>query len=389
MNSSLLQHPSNCSLALVHRADVLPHPSISEGAKFGALGGVFCISCGSGEGRTASKLWPQLRNFVVVGEYDPVGINLPTIEVRFEHLNVDAEAYVGDRALPTVSNFFVNIFQGFLNYLHIIPSRKLPLAILQDVSGIIKPARLTLLLGPPSSGKTTLLRALAGELHRDLKVSGNVTYNGCGMNEFVPQRTSAYTSQHDLHIGELTVRETLAFSARCQGVGSRYDIDIFPSVIMYSKILGLEVCADTMVGDQMLRGISGGQKKRVTTGEMLVGPARALFMDEISTGLDTSTTFHIVNSIKNSIHILQGTCVISLLQPAPETYDLFDDIILLSDGHIVYQGPREYVLEFFERMGFKCPDRKGVADFLQEVISSTRMFFEFSRTIRSICYCLG
>ncbi|KAI8547246.1 hypothetical protein RHMOL_Rhmol07G0179600 [Rhododendron molle] len=138
---------------------------------------------------------------------------------------------------------------------------------------------------------------------------------------------------------------------------------------MYSKILGLEVCADTMVGDQMLRGISGGQKKRVTTGEMLVGPARALFMDEISTGLDTSTTFHIVNSIKNSIHILQGTCVISLLQPAPETYDLFDDIILLSDGHIVYQGPREYVLEFFEHMGFGCPDRKGVADFLQEVTS--------------------
>lgn len=102
-------------------------------------------------------------------------------------------------------------------------------------------------------------------------------------------------------------------------------------------------------------------------GEMLVGPSRALFMDEISTGLDSSTTFQIVNSIKQSIHILKGTAVISLLQPAPETYDLFDDIILLSDGKIVYQGPRENVLEFFECMGFKCPERKGVADFLQEV----------------------
>lgn len=100
----------------------------------------------------------------------------------------------------------------------------------------------------------------------------------------------------------------------------------------------------------------------------MVGPARALFMDEISTGLDSSTTFQIVNSIKQSIHILEGTTVISLLQPAPETYDLFDDIILLSDGEIVYQGPRESVLEFFEHMGFKCPERKGVADFLQEVI---------------------
>lgn len=105
----------------------------------------------------------------------------------------------------------------------------------------------------------------------------------------------------------------------------------------------------------------------IDAGEMLVGPARALFMDEISTGLDSSTTFQIVNSLRQSIHILNGTAIISLLQPAPETYDLFDDIVLLSDGQIVYQGPREDVLEFFESVGFKCPERKGVADFLQEV----------------------
>jgi ABC-type multidrug transport system ATPase subunit len=144
--------------------------------------------------------------------------------------------------------------------------------------------------------------------------------------------------------------------------------NLFQMLTQTLQILGLEVCADTMVGDDMFRGISGGQKKRVTTGEMLVGPARALFMDEISTGLDSSTTFQIVNSLRQSIHILNGTALISLLQPAPETYDLFDDIILLSDGQIVYQGPRENVLEFFEYMGFKCPERKGVADFLQEVI---------------------
>ncbi|KAI3455371.1 hypothetical protein Pfo_012034 [Paulownia fortunei] len=135
------------------------------------------------------------------------------------------------------------------------------------------------------------------------------------------------------------------------------------------KILGLDICADTLVGDAMIRGISGGQRKRVTTGEMLVGPAKALFMDEISTGLDSSTTFQVVNSIRQSVHILKGTVLISLLQPEPETYDLFDDIILMSEGQIVYQGPRENVLEFFQSMGFKCPERKGVADFLQEVTS--------------------
>ena len=102
---------------------------------------------------------------------------------------------------------------------------------------------------------------------------------------------------------------------------------------------------------------------------MLVGPAKTFFMDEISTGLDSSTTFQIVKFMKQMVHILDITMVISLLQPAPETYDLFDDIILLSEGKIVYQGPRENVLEFFEHMGFRCPERKGVADFLQEVTS--------------------
>jgi len=98
-------------------------------------------------------------------------------------------------------------------------------------------------------------------------------------------------------------------------------------------------------------------------------------MDEISTGLDSSTTFQIVNSIRQTIHIVGGTAVIALLQPAPETYELFDDIILLSDGQVVYNGPREYVLEFFESVGFKCPQRKGVADFLQEVSSVLSLQF--------------
>lgn len=107
----------------------------------------------------------------------------------------------------------------------------------------------------------------------------------------------------------------------------------------------------------------------VDAGEMLVGPAKALFMDEISTGLDSSTTYQIIKYMRQIVHVMDGTMIISLLQPAPETFNLFDDIVLLSEGQIVYQGPRENVLDFFEFMGFKCPERKGVADFLQEVTS--------------------
>ncbi|OWM79107.1 hypothetical protein CDL15_Pgr003278 [Punica granatum] len=298
---------------------------------------------------------------------DRVGVEIPKIEVRFEHLSVEGDVYIGSRAIPTLFNATINTIESLLGLIRLAPSKKRKLQILKDISGIIKPSRMTLLLGPPGAGKTTLLLALADKLDDDLR---------------------------------MTVRETLDFSGRCLGVGTRYEmlaelsrrekdsgikpdpeIDAFMKATAQAgqetslvtdyilKILGLDICADIMVGDEMRRGISGGQKKRVTTGEMLVGPAKALFMDEISTGLDSSTTFQIVKYMRQMVHIMDVTMLISLLQPAPETYDLFDDIILLSEGQIVYQGPRDDVLEFFEYMGFKCPDRKGVADFLQEVTS--------------------
>ncbi|KAL5166620.1 Pleiotropic drug resistance protein TUR2 [Glycine soja] len=217
---------------------------------------------------------------------------------------------------------------------------------------------MALLLGPPILGKTTLLLALAGRL------------------------------------GEMTIRETLAFFARCQGIETRYEMlaellrrqkaaNIKPDLDLdiYMKILGTKVCADTMIGDVMIQGIFGGQKKRVTTTLLpQVGPTRALFMDEISTELDSSTIFQMINSLRQSIHILNGTIMIYLLQPAPETYELFDDIIIRSDGQIVYQHPRENVLKFFEYMGLKCLERKGITNFLQGAAVTLVELGEYART---------
>ncbi|KAI4381898.1 hypothetical protein MLD38_007920 [Melastoma candidum] len=331
---------------------------------------------------------------------DNVGIKLPTVEVRFENLTVEADCYVGSRALPTLLNATKNIVESACGLFGVRWAKRKRLTILKNVSGILKPSRMVLLLGPPSSGKTTLLLALAGRLDPSLKVQGEITYNGYKLREFVPRKTSAYISQYDVHVAEMTVKETLDFSSRCQGVGTRYELlselarrekhaGIFPEpeldlfmkatsmggmestlITDYTlKILGLDLCRDTIVGNEMLRGISGGQKKRVTTGEMIVGPTKTLLMDEISTGLDSSTTFQIAKCLQQITHLTDATILMSLLQPAPETFELFDDVILLSEGQIVYQGPRDQALEFFERCGFACPERKGAADFLQEVTS--------------------
>ncbi|KAI3434296.1 uncharacterized protein J3R85_006768 [Psidium guajava] len=332
---------------------------------------------------------------------DRVGLEVPKIEVRFENLNIEANVQTGSRALPTLVNYTRDMIEYVLISLMIFRPRRLSLPILKTISGVIKPGRMTLLLGPPGSGKSTLLLALAGKLDANLKKSGNITYNGNKLSDFCVQRTSAYISQTDNHIAELTVRETFDFAARCQGASEGFagymkdlarlenekgirpspEIDAFMkassvggkrhsvSTEYVLKVLGLEVCADTFVGNDMLRGVSGGQRKRVTTGEMIVGPRKTLFMDEISTGLDSSTTYQIVKCVRNFVHLMDATVLMALLQPAPETFDLFDDLVLLSEGHVVYQGPRSDVLEFFESLGFRLPPRKGVADFLQEVTS--------------------
>ncbi|KAJ1260559.1 hypothetical protein BS78_10G241900 [Paspalum vaginatum] len=334
--------------------------------------------------------------------FDRVGMELPTIEVRAEDLVVEAEAYAGGRA-EEASNIFSSITNTAIDVadtLHLLPSNwKTKHTILHKTSVLFRPRRMTLLLGPPGSGKTTLLKALAGKLDSGLKILGKITYNGREMDKFVPETIAAYVSQDDLHSGEMTVRETLAFSAKCQGIGDRYDLltelmrrereanitpdddidvfmketandgmrDVITNYVM--QILGLQLCGDTLVGNDMARGISGGQRKRVTIGEMLVGPAKVLLMDEISNGLDSSTAFQIVNYLGQLVRVLGGTAIISLLQPTPETFELFDDVVLLSEGHVVYQGPKEDVVEFFQSVGFNCPHRKAIADFLLEVTS--------------------
>ncbi|KAL5725550.1 drug-responsive transcription factor pdr3 [Ranunculus cassubicifolius] len=331
---------------------------------------------------------------------DEAGVIVPTVEVRYNNLCVDANCkVVHGKPLPTLWNSLKNYF-SILSKVPGCHLEEAKISIIKDVSGVIKPSRMTLLLGPPGCGKSTLLLALAGKLRDPLEITGEISYNGYKLNEFVPQKTAAYVSHYDLHVSEMTVRETLDFSSRCHGVGDREDIirevskmekeaGIIPEpdIDTYMKatsvkgikrslqtdyilkILGIDTCAETIVGDAMRRGVSGGQKKRLSTGEMIGGPTKVFLMDEISTGLDSTTAFQIVSCLQQLVHITECTMLVSLLQPTPEVFDLFDDIILMAEGKVLYHGPCGDALEFFEDCGFRCPEMKGTADFLQEVTS--------------------
>ncbi|PKI53072.1 hypothetical protein CRG98_026533, partial [Punica granatum] len=152
---------------------------------------------------------------------DRVDLKLPKIEVRYRNLCVESDCQiVHGKPLPTLWNSLNDTLCGFTKFPFSRWNRT-KISIVEGASGMIKPGRMTLLLGPPGCGKTTFLKALAGNLHKHLELTGDVSYNGYKLDEFVTQKTPAYISQYDLHIPQMTVRETLDFSARCQGVGSR------------------------------------------------------------------------------------------------------------------------------------------------------------------------
>ncbi|KAM7259425.1 hypothetical protein ACFE04_015166 [Oxalis oulophora] len=187
---------------------------------------------------------------------DRVGLQLPTIEVRYENVFIEADCkVVHGKPLPTLWNSIRTSLDVF-EKLPGVKSQRAKLSIINGVSGVLKPGRMTLLLGPPGCGKTSFLKALSGNLCKSLKVNGKISYNGYKLEEFVPQKSSAYISQDDLHIPEMTVRETLDFSAYCQGVGSH--ADIIGEIMKREKEAGIVPDPDI---DAYMKAISANGKK--------------------------------------------------------------------------------------------------------------------------------
>ena len=161
-------------------------------------------------------------------------------------------------------------------------------------------------------------------------------------------RVAAYVPQVDQHCARLTCHETLSFSYDCQSAsslrsyaakyGAEYDPMHRPKADLLMNLFGLHNCKDTIVGDEGIRGVSGGEKKRITSAEILCGQAMVLALDEVSTGLDSAATFDIVNSLREFCHGQKSTIIVSLLQPPPDVFDLFDEVVLMGSGQIIFHG---------------------------------------------------
>ncbi|BCS02684.1 uncharacterized protein AKAW2_60948S [Aspergillus luchuensis] len=237
--------------------------------------------------------------------------------------------------------------------------------VLHSVTAHIPGGKLTAILGGSGSGKTTLLNALSGRFqNQNQTVSGEITYNG--YNDLSRFRT-AYVIQEDVLPATLTVRETLQYAAdlRSNWKSGRQRDQAVDELV---RRLGLETCTDTRIGHGSGHGCSGGERRRVSIAIQLLIGASVLFCDEPTTGLDATTAWQVIQTLKN-LAASGMTVIISIHAPTSSVWDMFDHIILLVSGHVLYDGPKEAVPDYLDRSGFRLPAFVNPAEFIIDKIT--------------------
>ncbi|KAK5577507.1 hypothetical protein RB653_002449 [Dictyostelium firmibasis] len=244
--------------------------------------------------------------------------------------------------------------------------------ILTDINFFLKPGSMVLLLGSPGCGKSSLMNTLA-LLTSNENITGNLLFNGRVGDPNTHHRHVSYVVQDDCHMAPLTVRDTFKFSADCQ-IGEKSEKERNEVVDNVLDFLDLKHVQNTVVGDEFLRGISGGQKKRVTIGVELVKDSNLLLMDEPTNGLDSSISLEMLTKIKNKVQQEKMSCLISLLQPGLEITKLFDYLMIMNQGQMSYFGPMNQAIGYFEGLGFKFPKHHNPAEFFQEIVDEPELY---------------
>jgi ABC-type multidrug transport system ATPase subunit len=240
--------------------------------------------------------------------------------------------------------------------------------ILNGVTGIAYPGEILAILGPSGSGKSTLLNSLAGRLHGN-GLTGTILANSSKLNRTVLRRTG-FVTQDDILYPHLTVRETLIFCSMLRlprKLTRETKIAAAESAIAE---LGLTKCENTIIGNSFIRGVSGGERKRVSIAhEMLVDPA-LLILDEPTSGLDSTAAHRLVSTL-GSLARKGKTVITSVHQPSSRVYQMFDKVIVLSEGQCMYYGKGTDAMRYFESVGFAPSFPVNPADFLLDLANGT------------------
>lgn len=236
--------------------------------------------------------------------------------------------------------------------------------ILHSVSASMPVGTLTAIIGGSGSGKTTMLNTVAERMMSGrLTVGGTTTFNG---RAGVHSVRSAYVMQQDVLLSTLTVRETLRYAADLRLPPPTTEEERRKVVEEVILELGLKECADTRIGSTQYKGCSGGEKRRTSIGVQLLSNPSVLFLDEPTTGLDATSAFQLVRTLRGLTR--RGrTIVTTIHQPRSEIWGMFDGLVILTRGSPVYSGKAADSLSWFKGIGMELPQFVNPAEFLIDI----------------------
>ncbi|KAJ3256453.1 hypothetical protein HDU77_003139 [Chytriomyces hyalinus] len=238
--------------------------------------------------------------------------------------------------------------------------------ILSGVTGKIREGRMTAIIGPSGAGKTTFMHTLMGKVS---KTGGKIMINGRESEVHAFRKIIGYVPQEDIMLQELTVKENVLHSARVRLPRSWTAKQVNHHVDNVLKALKLSQLADSIIGDEAIRGISGGQRKRVNIGMELAAAPLAIFLDEPTSGLDATSALE-VTDILSSMAFLGITIVAVVHQPRIEIFRKFDDVIMVAPGgRIAFMGPVTLVQSYFTSLGFEFEESANVSDVAMDILA--------------------
>ncbi|CEI98981.1 hypothetical protein RMCBS344292_13076 [Rhizopus microsporus] len=288
--------------------------------------------------------------------------------VSWKNLHVEglgADAYT----IPTVMSYITSAFTFWKAFL---PKKNCSTrVILKDLTGCCRDGEMLLVLGRPGAGCTTFLKVIANMRDAYTYIGGDVSYGGIAPDVFAKRYRGqvCYNEEEDQHYPTLTTKQTLEFALKTKTPGKRIPGESkheFVDRILYllGSMLGLTKQMNTMVGNAFVRGLSGGERKRLSIAEQMTTRSTINCWDCSTRGLDAASALDYVKSLRIMTDIFKTTTIATLYQASNSIFNVFDKLLLLDEGYVMYYGPISQAKQYFEDMGFYCAPRKSTPDFL-------------------------
>ncbi|GES59343.1 pleiotropic drug resistance protein PDR [Aspergillus terreus] len=254
---------------------------------------------------------------------------------------------------------------------------KQKIQILRDFDGLVRSGEMLVVLGRPGSGCTTFLKTLAGEMNGIyMDESSHMNYQGISPEQMMTQfrGEAIYTAETDVHFPQLSVGDTLKFAALARCPRNRFPGVTKEQYALHMRdavmaMLGLSHTINTRVGNDFVRGVSGGERKRVSIAEATLSGSPLQCWDNSTRGLDSANALEFCKTLNLMTKYAGATVAVAIYQASQSAYDVFDKVTVLYEGRQIYFGRTDEAKQFFTDMGFECPDRQTTADFLTSLTS--------------------